>query len=399
MANEHIGRRQSIGFSKEATSGSAESTVDRWLPKVSGSFKPQQEVAQDDGAYGVIDEVREVQTVQNITVVNIEGIIRDLFIGDILNAAFGQSFKCQAIPVSSASGAFTEGETITGGTSSATGVVKFIQKTGAAAYTLYVVPTGTFQAAETVTGGTSTSTGTVGTLLAVATGADHIFPRLNSNNHPAYTFFSSDPIGDEKAAYCMLDMLDMEGKVGDYFKFNAQFKGKKLASTSGLTPSYTAENPFLPKFATLLRAADADSLYSASAVEVERFKVTVQKNVVPYQIFGDTDVASLHNQQFGVVGELDLKYNATTWRDYMTASTKSALRLTIANTDNPITGSFYPTLEIEIPQAYLTEWSRSEENNSLVRQTVGFRAVFNVGSSRTIIARLRNAFVSASYNA
>lgn len=399
MAYEHIGRLQAIGFSKEATSGTAESTVDRWLPKVSGSFKPQQEVAMDDSGFGVIDEVREVQTVQNITVVNIEGIIRDLFIGDILNAAFGQSFKCQAIPLSSVTGSFQEGETVTGGTSSATGVVKFIQKTGASAYTLYVVPTGTFQASETVTGGTSSASGTSGTLLAVATGADHVFPRLNSNNHPAYTFFASDPIGDEKAAYCMLDTLDLEGKVGDYFKFMANFKGKKLASTSGLTPSYGSENPFLPKFATLLRANDADSLYAASPVEVERFKVTVQKNVVPYQIFGDTDVASLHNQQFAVVGELDLKYNSVTWRDYMTNSTKSALRLTIANTDFPITGSFYPTLEIEIPQAYLTEWSRSEENNNLVRQTVGFRAVFNVGSSRTIIARLRNAFVSASYNA
>jgi hypothetical protein len=193
----------------------------------------------------------------------------------------------------------------------------------------------------------------------------------------------------------MLDSLDIEGKVGDYFKFNASYKGKKLVSTSGLTPSYAAENPFLPKFATLLRAADTASLYSASAVAVERFKMTVQKNVVPYQIFGDTDVNSLHNQQFGLVGELDLKYNATTWRDYMTASTKSALRLTVANTDNAITGSFYPTFEVEIPQAYITEWSRSEENNSLVRQTVGFRGVFNVSSSRTLIMRLRNNYTTA----
>lgn len=397
MSNEHIGRLQAIGLGKEATSGTAVAVV-RWLPKVSGSFKPQQEVAIDSSGYGVIDEVREVQTVSNITVVNIEGIMRDKFFGDLLNAALGQAFKCQAIPCTFVSGTFVEGETITGGTSAATGIVKYIQQTGAAAFTLYVVPTGTFQAAETVTGGTSSATGTVGTLLAVGNGADHIFPRLNSNNHPAYTFYGHDPIGDDRAAYCMLDTLDMEGKVGDYFKFTSSFKGKKLASTSAQTPSYSAENPFLPKFATLLRAATTAAFYSATAVAVERFKVTIQKNVVPYQIFGDTDVNSLHNQQFGVVGELDLKYDAVTWRDYMTASTKSALRLTIANTDNAITGSFYPTFEIELPEVYLTEWSRSEENNSLVRQTVGFRAVYNITSSRTIIARLRNSYTT-SYNA
>jgi hypothetical protein len=395
MSNEHIGRLQAIGLKKEASSGTPEASPTRYIPKVTGSFKPDQQVATDNAAYGVIDEVREVQTVSNITVVNLEGIMRDVFMGDILTAAAGQAFKCQAIPCSSVTGTFQEGETVTGGTSSATGIVKYIQQTGASAFTLYVVPTGTFQAAETITGGTSSASGTAGTLLATGTGSDHIFPRLNSNNHAAYTFFGHDPIGDEYASYCMLDSLDIEGKVGDYFKFNASYKGKKLVSTSGLTPSYAAENPFLPKFATLLRAADTASLYSASAVAVERFKMTVQKNVVPYQIFGDTDVNSLHNQQFGLVGELDLKYNATTWRDYMTASTKSALRLTVANTDNAITGSFYPTFEVEIPQAYITEWSRSEENNSLVRQTVGFRGVFNVSSSRTLIMRLRNNYTTA----
>ena len=394
MANEHIGRLQVIGIGKETTSGTGVA-VGRWLPKITGSFKPMQEVAVDDAAYGVIDEVRDVQTVQNITVVNIEGVMRDLFMGDLLMGALGSTYKCQAIPVSSASGAFQVGETITGGTSSATGVVRYIQQTGAAAYTLFVVPTGTFQAAETVTGGTSSSTGTVGTLLATGSGSDHIFLRLNSNNHPAYTIYGNDPIGDERATYCMMDSLDMEGKVGDYFKFTAQYKGKKLASTSGQTPSFNTEYPFLPKFATLLRAATTASLYSASAVEVERFKVTIQKNVVPYQIFGDTDVSSLHNQQFGVIGELDLKYNAVTWRDYMTASTKSALRLTVANTDFPITGSFYPTFELELPEVAITEWSRSEENNSLVRQTVGFRGLFNVADARTIVARLRNSYTTA----
>lgn len=398
MANEHIGRLQVIGAAKEAVSGTPEAAPTRWFPKVTGSFKPQQEVATDDSAFGVIDEVREVATVSNITVVNIEGIMRDGFLGDILMAAFGSTYKCQRLPLSSVSGPFVVGETVTGGTSTATGVIRRIVKTGASAYDIYVTTTGTvFQAAETVTGGTSSATGTTGTLVAIASAVDHIFQRLNSNNHPAYTFFSHDPVAQEYASYCMLDSLDMEGKVGDYFKFTASYKGKKLVSTSGLSPSFTTENAFLPKFATLLRAADADSLYTvvASPIEVERYKLTIQKNVVPYQIFGDTDVSSLHNQQFGVIGELDLKYNATTWRNYMTESTKSALRLTVTNSDVTIVSNANPTLEIEIPEAYLTEWSRSEENNGLVKQTVGFRAVFNVASSRTIIARLRNGNTTA----
>jgi hypothetical protein len=65
------------------------------------------------------------------------------------------------IGITALSGAFQVGETVTGGTSSATGI---IYRTGTGELILHTV-SGTFQAAETLTGGTSGATATSSTAL------------------------------------------------------------------------------------------------------------------------------------------------------------------------------------------------------------------------------------------
>ena len=397
MANEHIGRKQAIGFGLESPSGT-EVAASKWLPKVTGSFTPESDVAMDDSAQGVIDEITEVQTTATKTIINLEGIIRDDYLGDLLHAALGTTFLTQKIDVSSTTGTFAVGELITGGTSSATGTIRHIEKTGANAFLLFTsVVSGTFGNAETVTGGTSTATGTTGTLEAPASVGAHVFKRLNDNTHPSYTFYGSDPVGDDRAAYCMLDNMDIDGVVGDFLKFNSVWMGKKLTSTSTQVPVYTEQVSFLPKFGTFKDANTVDLIFSATAVKIERFKLSIQKNLVGYQAFGDVDFSSFHNQHFAVTGEIDLLYDAETWRDYMLDSTERAIRMEFKNTDTPniIGVAENPTFVLELPKAFLTEWSRSEDNNGLVKQTIGFRAVYDITQAATLVAYLINDTVTA----
>lgn len=65
------------------------------------------------------------------------------------------------LAISGTAGAFTVGETVTGGTSSATGVVYKVTSTEMVVHTV----SGTFQTAETITGGTSSATATTGSAL------------------------------------------------------------------------------------------------------------------------------------------------------------------------------------------------------------------------------------------
>lgn len=392
MANEHIGRLQAIGLGKESTSGTAVAATD-WVAKVSGEFAPEFETAVNEAAYGVIDGLKDQQTVKNTTKVSLSAMVNDKIIGHLLNATFGQSHACVAFPVSGVSGNFVVGETITQSTSLATGVLRRAD-IGVGTPTLYIVPsTGTFTGGQTLTGATSGATATGGTIQTPSAVRTHVFRRANTNSHPSYTIYGSDPVGNERATYCMLDSLEIECVVGDYCKFTAEFMGKKITTTTAQTPSYTEASNFLAKFATVKIENTFTALDAGTPVSVERFKITFTKNLESYQAFGDTDVASLHNKRFDVVGDMDLIYNSTTHRDAVANSTKKAIRLTINNTDVTI-GTTTPMMQIDMPQVSFSEWSRSGENDELVRQTIGFIAEFNVDRSMTAEALLRNTQIT-----
>lgn len=383
MSNEHIGRLQEIGIGKETTSGTPVSAT-AWIPKSSGSFKPVFGKAKDTGAYGTIDALRDSQTVKQITEVELEAIARDIYLGMFLNAAFGTDTPAIAMTMGTLTGTFVRGETVSQATSLATGTVEDVDGTD----TLFVsVLTGTFtSASNVVTGGTSGATMTPTFDNALRT---HVFTRLNTNNHPAYTLYGSDPVGTYRASYGMLDTLDLECSVGDFLKIKSKWMAKQEASSSG-TPAFTDENEFLAVHANVYFAADLEALDAASAVSVERVKITIQKNLEDYQAFGDTDVASIHNKEFAVVGDLSALFNSTTLKDYVVNSTKKAMRIEFINTDVTIGSAGNPFLRIDLPSVSFETWDRTSDNGALTRQTLGFEAEFSVDDSETIHALLQN---------
>lgn len=76
---------------------------------------------------------------------------------------FAAKIKATKITIGTVSGTYAYGETVTGGTSSATGQVVYV----AATELLLVNVSGTFQSGETLTGGTSSASSTTGSTAAV----------------------------------------------------------------------------------------------------------------------------------------------------------------------------------------------------------------------------------------
>lgn len=383
MANEHIGRLQKVGLGKETTPGTPVAAA-VWIPKVSGIFSPSFEKARDTSAYGNIDELRDTETVKQTTQLTLEAIARDIYIGHIFNAALGQDSVAIAMSMGSLSGTFVRGETVSQATSGATGVVMDVDGTSL----LYVkVTSGTFTSgSNTITGGTSSATMVPTFDNTLRT---HFFERLNTNTHPSYTLYGVDPVGTYRAGYGMLDTLDIECTVGDFLKVNSTWIAKKEASTSA-TPSFVTENDFLAKHALLYFADTLEGLDAASPVSCERIKISVQKNLETYQSFGDTDVASIHNKQFSVMGDLTAILNSTTLKDYVVNSTKKALRIEFINDDVTIGSAGNPKLRIDLPTVGFESWERDSDNDALARQTLGFMAEFNVDANETMHILLQN---------
>lgn len=388
MPNEHIGRLEKIGLGKESTAGTAVA-ADVWIPKAEGSFQPESEKAKDNSAYGTIDELRDSQTVKQMTTTTLKGMLRDIYGGHLLMAAFGQDSVVLYATLSGVSGTFQVGETVTGGTSGATGVVKRLDGTDEM---LITVSTGTFTSGETITGGTSSATAAAAYETTVR---GHLFERLNSNNHPSYTVYGVDSVGTYRSPYSMLEQLDIELAVGGYLTFNATFKGKKEESTSA-TPAFTTEeNHFLAKHGNLYLASALSGLSAATATKISSFKLTIQKNLEDYQAFGSVDVDSIHNKQFKVFGELTALFTATTLKDLVLNSTKRAMRLEIINSDATIGSAGNPTLRFDLAQVSFENWAKQGGNDDLVMQTLGFEMEFSVDDAEGIVALLLNTRTTA----
>lgn len=395
MANEHIGRLHKIGLGAESAAGTAVA-ASVWIPKSAGKLIPSFDVKMDEAAYGVIDGNREGQTTKEMSTITISGEPRSTWFGHLMKAAFGAAYDCVKFPVSGITGTFSEGETITESTSSATGVLRRSDQT-AGTPALYIDPaSGTFTGGQTLTGGTSGATATGGTIISPATGKHHIFRRLNTNNHPSYTIYNNDPLEDFRAAYCLLDSLEFECVVGEFAKFTAKFMGKAQASTTSQTPTYTSEAPFLAKNANFYVAAAHDSLDAASALAVKSFKLTISKNVTDYTAFGSTSPTSIHNQRFDIKGDFTLLYNETTERQYLVSSTKKALRMVLINTGaTAVSGSSYPTLQFDFPVVTFTSFDVTDANDTLREQSLGFTAEYDITRSLTCEGLMLNTQVTA----
>lgn len=388
MSNEHIGRLQKVGLGKESTPGTAVA-ADVWIPKVSGVFSPDVTKAKDTSAYGNIDELRDSQTTKQMTMLELEGIFRDIYGGHLMNATLGQDTIVILMTLASVVGTFQEGETINQATSGAVGVIEVLDS----ATSVWVsVTSGAFTSgSNTITGATSGATATPSFEASVR---GHLFERLNTNNHPSYTLYGVDPVGTYRAAYGMIDTLDLECVVGDYLKFTSSWKAKKEASTSG-TASFVDENEFLAVHANVYFANDLSGLGAASATPVSRVKVTFQKNLEDYQAFGDTDIASIHNKQFTVVGDMSALFNSTTLKDYVLNSTKKAMRIEFINTDVTIGSAANPLFRIDLASVSFESWERDSDNDALTMQNIGFQAEFSVGDSMTARALLYNTQTTA----
>lgn len=391
-----IGRLQQIGIGKESAAGTPVAPS-FWLPKNSGQLITDPTTMEDDAGYGGIEKTREISITKNMTKVDLNFVPRVNFFGNILLALYGQGWNTIKFPLSGISGDFVVGESVTESTSSAVGVVRRNDQDDGEEPALYLsVTSGTFTGGQTLTGGTSGATATGGTIESPSALRHHIFRTLQSNNHPAFTIASHDPNTQERASYCLLDSLDVEIVAGDYIRCTSSWKGKKVTSTSGLTPSYPEEEAFLAKHCTVTLGDAVEDLSGETAIAVRRIKLSFKKNVLDYQGVGTDDIDSLHNGEFEVSGDMDLKYDSTTYRGYVVNGTKKAMRLAVINTDAATLGSATkPTLQFDFSKLGFTEFDRTSENGVISEQTIGFKPQYSATRGNYHEAMLVNSKVTA----
>jgi hypothetical protein len=217
----------------------------------------------------------------------------------------------------------------------------------------------------------------------------HAFSVLQSAQHPSLTLFLDDPNQDYKYALAVLQSLELDVMLGQYARYKAAFRSK-VGATATLTPSYSAENHFLPQHGSLKIASNLSGLGAASALNIRSVKLTIQKNAEDDRKLGSTDPTDILNKQFSVEGTVELVFDDNTFKTQMLADTAQAMRIRLANTDVTIGSSLNPQLTIDLAKVKFSNFERVYENDGIVTARVDFKGFYSLSDTSMITAELIN---------
>ncbi len=230
----------------------------------------------------------------------------------------------------------------------------------------------------------------------------HAMTRLNSNSHPACTVIHDNTTQEEQASYCMVDSLKLAFEIWSQAKFDLKMMGKLFANTTGNTPTFvTLDEPFLVSNMCVKFASTVAGLTGATPVPVQSVNFEIAKNL--NQIYSTSttcgtevlNFASQHNQQMDITGDMEIIYDADTYKTLAIANTQQAIWITITG-KTLIGATKYNQLTFVFANTRLEDWDRSMSNNEIVSQTFGFSSMYSVGDTSSISATVQNT-ISAQY--
>lgn len=222
----------------------------------------------------------------------------------------------------------------------------------------------------------------------------HTFSVAQDVQHDSLTIFLDDPNQDYTYALAMIDTLELDVTIGQFAKFTAGFRSK-AGEAATLSPSYAAENNFLPQHGTLSYADDVAGLSSPTTVNVRSVKLSIANNVEDDRKLGSIDPVDILNRQFSVEGTVELVFDANTFKTLMLANTAKAVRIRLTNSDVTIGSTSNPQLIIDLAKVKFGEFTKNYDNNEIVVATVSFKAFYSISDTAMITAELKNT--QASY--
>jgi hypothetical protein len=241
----------------------------------------------------------------------------------------------------------------------------------------------------------------LGTLGTVATTGPtetsvytHTFTVQEDAQHDSLTVLQDDPNQDYKYALGMVSSLALDVALEEFCKVTVGFRSK-VGTTATNSPSYTAENNFLPQHGTLKYATTQAGLAAGTAVNIRSVQLNISKNVMDDRKIGSVDAVDILNQQFSVEGTVEMVFDTELFKTQMLADTAQAIRIELANTNVTIGATLNPKLTIDLHRVKWGEYVRNYENDSVVTITASFKAFYSLTDSAMITVNLVNT--QASY--
>lgn len=331
MSVYHIGRRLSIGVAHETTRG-VYKVAQYWIPKISASLDDKINTVTHDSSVGTIADAENQEVVNTYSEGSIEARASDVSMGCFLLATLGTETSQSAHAGESA---------------------------------VY----------------------------------DHIFNVAETATHESLSVSVSGPNESTGLAYtrAMVDTFEFAMEVGKYATYKVGWRADKNAAQTTTASFLTTERAFTPQLGVVKFASTQAGLTAASAITIRKCALSIKKNTEDDFNIGALPATDRVNKQFAIEGTLELVYKDRTYIDTdMIADLAQAMRISAVDTTKYTTAtSTGPAIQFDLYKVKISEVARKIDNDSIVTQTIKFKAFYSLTDAKMVTVTLVNQLSTA----
>lgn len=221
---------------------------------------------------------------------------------------------------------------------------------------------------------------------AVDSAYTHTLSLLESNQHQSLCLVVKDPISTEQYKLAMVNNLEIVAALDEIVKATATFLSKKGDAYSAVTPSYVAEKRFTKNHVKVKVAANIAGLAAATELSIKSLRLTLNQNVATDDALNTAEPEDILNHHLSVEGEMVMNYEDETFKNYFRTGAAKSMEIKFENTDSLIGTSSKATLTLQMPKVDFFAWEPNYGLNDIVRQTISFKASYDVANAQNIIS-------------
>ncbi len=227
--------------------------------------------------------------------------------------------------------------------------------------------------------------GTYGVAGPTDSAYTHSFTLAQTNTHQSLSLVVADSNTTELYKLVMIDSLKLNASLDKVVTMALGFLSKCARSTGLTNPAVVHESKWTKKHISVKLADTIGDLAAASAISIKTLNLNINKNTKVDDSLGTAEPEDINNQQLSVEGDLELNYDAETYKGYMLNGTSRAMQIALTNTDDTIGASTRPSLTIQLPKVDFNPWAPDYGLDKLVTQKVSFKASRDVANSQEMI--------------
>lgn len=236
-------------------------------------------------------------------------------------------------------------------------------------------------------------TGLAGAVPSTA-GSDpytHTYTLSNTNQHKSLSLYWEDPDRNLIFPMTMISSYQLSIEPAGLVNHTIGFMSKNADDFTNQTASYTSlGSKWLHQHVAVKFAANVGALSAATAVSLKSLELNINKNTTFDNVIGTAEPEDILNQQFTVEGSISLNLEDDTYKDYMLDGTYRAMEIKLNGASNS-------QLTFQFPRVDFTEWEPDYTLNEIAKQTIQFKANYDVANALDIISTLELINAQASY--